>query len=357
MTATFDLIFSALAALNQVAVFMGALLCFGLGALLVGNAIYWRLHAVRVQGEVIGVRRNGNSFTSVYRYDSPAGQTVEATSLEGSSSVRGRETGRLVPLWVIPEKPNEVQERNNHLFTVLGVAILGFGVMFFWFGATAWRTGPMTWIVGSIVLAHLLMKVRNIIAPRDKTLPPSGWRALMAVLKAARTTDPAPVQRVEEITALPEFRDRQIKARAQLAWLAPLVLLAGVGMLAFGVHESRALLRLEASGMRTSGRVTALSSSRSSNGGLTYYPLVSYANRAGRTVVFRGSIGSNPPLYHPGEAVTVLYPPGEPGRAVIDRGVWNWLPSAILYLMGAAFIAGGLAAWRANQTATLGPAA
>ncbi|TLY82843.1 MAG: hypothetical protein E6K42_04240, partial [Gammaproteobacteria bacterium] len=89
----FDLVFSTLTALNQVATFVGALVFWGLGGLLVGNAIYWRRHAVRVQGEVIGVRRNGDCLNSVYRYVSPSGETLEATSLEGSSSVRGKETG------------------------------------------------------------------------------------------------------------------------------------------------------------------------------------------------------------------------------------------------------------------------
>jgi Protein of unknown function (DUF3592) len=346
----FDLVFSAFSALNQVAVFAGALCCWGLGALLVGNAIYWRLHALRVQGEVIGVRRNGNCLTSVYRYASPAGQTFEATSLEGSSSVRGRETGRLVPLWVMPDKPNEAQEAGNHLFTILGAALLGMGAVLFWFGATAWRTGPMTWIVGGVFLVHLLRKLRSIIAPRDKTLPPSGWRALPALLKAARTADAAPMQRMEDLAALPEYRDRQVKQQLQLARLAPFLLLAGVGLLAFGVHESRALLRLEASGIRTSGSVTGLSSSRSSDGGTTYQPLVSYQDRDGRTVVFRDSTGTNPPLYHVGERVGVLYLPGEPSRAIIDRGVWNWLPAAILYGLGAALLAAGLAAWRGRQS-------
>ncbi len=35
--------------------------------------------------------------------------------------MRGKETGRLVPLWVIPEKPHEVEEAGNHVFTIIGV--------------------------------------------------------------------------------------------------------------------------------------------------------------------------------------------------------------------------------------------
>jgi hypothetical protein len=139
--AIFQLIVSAMSALNQVAVFAAALVFGGVGLLLVGNAIYWRLHAARVQGEVIGVRRNRNRLNAVYRYDSPAGESFEATSIKGSDSVRGKETGRVVPLWVIPEKPHEVQERGNHFFTVLGLGFLGSGVALFWVGATgaSWR--------------------------------------------------------------------------------------------------------------------------------------------------------------------------------------------------------------------------
>jgi hypothetical protein len=359
----FQLIFSAMSALNQVAVFAAALVFGGVGVLVVGNAIYWRLHAARVQGEVIGVRRNGNCLNAVYRYDSPAGESVEATSTEGSDSVRGKETGRVVPLWVIPEKPHEVQERGNHLFTVLGLVFLASGVALFWVGATAWRTGPMTWVVGGLFFLHLLHRLRRVLAPGEKTLPRSGWLAVTELLKAARTSEPSPLQPVEELNTLPEFRDRQIRARAQFARLAPLLLLIGAGSLALGVHESHALLGLEASGTRASGLVTALIASRGGNGGITYRPVVCYTDHSGRTVVFRDSMASNPPLYHVGEPVRVLYPPGEPGRAVIDRGVWNWAPSATLYLLGGALVSAGLAAWRrrgaedGSQTVTLGPAA
>ena len=350
----FELVFSTLSALNQVATFAGALMFWGLGGLLVGTAIYWRMHAVRVQGEVIGVRRNGNCLNAVYRYDSPSGARLEATSLEGSSSVRGKETGTVVPLWVIPEKPHEVQEAGNHLFTVVGVMMLGAGVALFWVGVTAWRTGPMTWVVGLVVVAHLLAKLRSLLAPKDKALPRLPWRELLARLKEAgarraETRNEQPVQRVEELSALPEYRVNMIRQRALLKRLAPFLVLAGIGLVALGVHQSRVLLRLESAGIRAPGRVTSLTSSRSNNG-VTYYPLVTYRDGAGRSIVFKDSVGSNPPMYHGGEAVTVLYLPGEAGHAIIDRGLWNWLPSFILYALGGAVFAGGLAALR-NRSA------
>jgi len=354
----FDLVSSTLTAMNQVATFAGALIFWGLGGLLVGNAIYWRRHAVRVQGEVIGVRRNGTCLNAVYRYVSPSGETLEATSLEGSSSVRGKETGRMVPLWVIPEKPSEVQEAGNHLFTVVGVLLLGGGVALFWVGVTAWRTGPMTWVVASLAVVHLLQKVRGIIAPKDKALPRSGWRELLAQMRAARAQvrNTQPVQRLEELTTLPEYRDREIRQRVQLRRLAPFLVLAGIGLLALGVHQSRQLLRLQSTGVRTPAIVTSLASSRDSQGGVTYHPIVAYTDGHGRKVVFRDSTGTNPPMYRVGQAVTVLYAPGEEARAVLDRGLWNWLPSVILFVLGGAVFAGGLAGLR-NRGAEVAPLA
>jgi len=62
---------------------------------------------------------------------------------------------------------------------------------------------------------------------------------------------------------------------------------------------------------------------------------VAYTDGHGRKVAFRDSVGTNPPMYRAGQGVTVLYAPGEEAWAVVDRGLWNWLPSVILYLLGA----------------------
>jgi len=75
---------------------------------------------------------------------------------------------------------------------------------------------------------------------------------------------------------------------------------------------------------------------------------VAYTDGHGRKVAFRDSVGTNPPMYRAGQGVTVLYAPGEEAWAVVDRGLWNWLPSVILYLLGGAVFAGGLAGLRSR---------
>ena len=328
----FDLLAGFISALNQIGVLIAALVCGGLGALLVGSAVYWRLHAVRAQGQVIGVRQCGNILNAVYRYTLPSGQTYEATSLEGSDSTRGKQTGAIVPLLVISEKPDEVQEARHYVFTIIGVALLAAFAGLFYYAVTAFRVGPMTWIVGGVVLAHFAERIRRIVFPKDKRLQLSAWRQMLAQRKAVQLAA-MPVQRLEDVVSLPERRDREARQRVRLHRLAPFLLISGIGLFALGVHQSRTLLRLESSGVRTRGVISSLSSS-SSGSSTTYYPVVTYTDQAGERVRFRDNTGSNPPMYHVNESVTILYSPAESGSAIIDRGVWNWLPSAILCLLG-----------------------
>ena len=330
--AVFDLLARAISALNQIGVLIAALVCGGLGTLLVGHAVYWRLHAVRVQGEVIGVRQCGNIFNAVYRYTLPSGQTCEATSLEGSDNTRGKQTGAIVPLLVIPEKPDEVQEARHYVFTVIGVALLAVFAGLFYYAVTEFRVGPMTWIVGGVVVAHFAERIRRIVFPKDKRLQLSAWRQMLAQRKAVQLAA-MPVQRLEDVVSLPERRAQEARQRVTLQRLAPFLLISGIGLFALGVHQSRTLLRLESSGVRTRGVISALSSSGSGSS-TTYFPVVTYTDQAGKRVRFRDNTGSNPPMYHISDSVIVLYSPAESGSAIIDRGVWNWLPSTILYLLG-----------------------
>jgi len=68
----------------------------------------------------------------------------------------------------------------------------------------------------------------------------------------------------------------------------------------------------------------------------TMKPRVRFASELGRTAVFTGRIGSRPPSYAVGQAVPVLYDPGQPERAIIDTFWERWgaeLVFAILALL------------------------
>ncbi|AXF22092.1 DUF3592 domain-containing protein [Burkholderia pyrrocinia] len=73
-----------------------------------------------------------------------------------------------------------------------------------------------------------------------------------------------------------------------------------------------------------------------------YSAIVAFTTDSGRQITFaQGSASSHPGL-HEGEAVNVLYDPVTPERAVVDRFWDSWGLTAILFAIGAPFLAAGL---------------
>ena len=290
--------------------------------------MFWQIHAVRVQGQLIGVRRSQKVFRSVYRYSLPSGQSFEATSNEGSSGLKGRETGATRRLLVMPEHTGEVQEASSHLWTVVGAVFLAASIWLFHVGLTAWPSGRMTWIAAGILLLYGAIRIWRSILPAEKRLGAANF-------KAQRTADIAntPIIRIEDLRADPEWRANDARQRLLQTRWTPVLLLIGVILLGVGIFLGRTLVRLESGGLRARGTVESLAWSSSENHG-TYHPVVSFTAESGDRVRFRDEVGSNPPSFHVGDAVTVLYLAGEPRSATIDRGWVNWLPSGLTFLFG-----------------------
>lgn len=350
----FDMLASGIGAFNQVGFLLGALLCAGLGAALLGNALYWSMHAARVQGEVIGVRQHGNLFSSVYRYTLPSGQSAEATSSEGSSSLRGRDTGTVCPLLVIPEHPDEVHEAASHVWTVVGAVLLAAGIWLFHVAISVWRVGPLTFAIGAVFLLHIALRLWHLLGPSEKRLGAvsrgswSAWRVALAQRRTA-DRDASPIRRIEEIRATPEWRANEEKQRAAQRRAGPVLLALGLAMCTLGGYLARSLVSLESNGQRAPGVVIGLVMPNPGTKGAVYYPQVSFTAANGQSVEFRDGTGSNPPSLRIGAAVTVLYRPGDPTHAMIDRGLLNALPPAAAMLFGALLIIGGVRTVRAGR--------
>jgi len=62
--------------------------------------------------------------------------------------------------------------------------------------------------------------------------------------------------------------------------------------------------------------------------------VVAFTAENGDRVHFRDHSGSNPPLFHVGDHVTVLYLASDLRSAMIDRGAANWLPTFMVLLVG-----------------------
>jgi hypothetical protein len=90
---------------------------------------------------------------------------------------------------------------------------------------------------------------------------------------------------------------------------------------------------------RMEGTVVDLIPQHSDNS-TTYAPVVSFQPGPVR-IQFRASWSSNPPRYHVGETVPVLYLPSDPYKAQIDSFFSIWGASIILGGMGALFLSIG----------------
>ena len=91
----FDLIFQGAQAYNQVGFFIGAVVCLGIGGLILGNSFYWRVHALRAQGTVIGVIANGGAYIPVYRYTSADGKAMSRNRIRAPAGCAARKPGAL----------------------------------------------------------------------------------------------------------------------------------------------------------------------------------------------------------------------------------------------------------------------
>ncbi len=116
--------------------------------------------------------------------------------------------------------------------------------------------------------------------------------------------------------------------------IIPVFVAVGVAMLmgcAFLVVNTR---HLEQTATRVSGQVVGLDST-----GRTYHPVVEFRTPAGQRIRFTSSAGSNPPAFHPGETVTVLYESGKPWAAHILCFTDLWLGPVVLGVLGTVFTA------------------
>lgn len=129
-----------------------------------------------------------------------------------------------------------------------------------------------------------------------------------------------------------------------LLWVGGIFLPIGLAMLGaawWSFSEDRAFNRDALSG---SGTVVALTFSRDSDGDTSWRPVVEFADRDGATHRFTGRVGSNPPSYHEGEQVNVIYNGWAPGDARIDSFFDRHFGMALFGGMGTIFslVGGGL---------------
>jgi hypothetical protein len=337
----FDLLASGMQAYNQVGMLLGALICLGIGGLILGNSLYWRVHALRASGTIIGVISNAATYVPVYRYTLPDGETHVAKSDTGSSSTSGKQTGRVVSLLISAHDPNEAREAGSYVLELIGAVFVAPGLFLGYVGLTAYPVTRMTWIVGLAMLIYLVERGRRIFVPKGQRLSIAEWKKQY---EEASGTSPAvdlrQVKPIEQLVSPSEVAEAQQRQRQGFKKAAPFMALFAVILVSLGIIQSFDVARLQSRGVRAPGEIVGLKQESGSGGQYSYHPIVRFRTDRNARVQFTDSFGSNPPVYRAGDKVTVLYLAESPQRnAMIDRGLLlNWAIPALLFAFAALLV-------------------
>jgi hypothetical protein len=330
----FHFLAESIQAYNQAGLFFGALICLSIGGFFLGDAFYWRVHALRASGTIIGVLAKDGVYTPVYRYALPGGQPHLARSDTGSNSVRGKETSRTVSLMISAHNPTEARDADSYLFEILGIVFFAPGIVLGYTALTAYPVTLMTWIMAAAMLAYLGERGYRIFIPKGQQLSIEQRKRLSQKDDAA--IDLTEVKPVEGIISSVDIQQKQQNQLRTYKKAVPFLGIFAVVLLLVGIYESVDIARLETVGFRAQGQVVRLKSeySSGSNGGhYTSYAIVRFRTENNVTVEFKDNVGADPPTYRAGDRVTVLYLPANPQKdVIIDRGIWNWAIPGVVFL-------------------------
>ena len=128
-----------------------------------------------------------------------------------------------------------------------------------------------------------------------------------------------------------------------LAFIKYFFTAVGAAMLIAALYWVQSTRSFVAAAAVAQGTVIDLEASRSDNS-TTWRPVVRFNLPDGRAVQFSSSMSSNPPSYHKGERVEVLYQPSQPYNAKINGFLSLWGGPLIVGGLGAVFflIGGGI---------------
>jgi hypothetical protein len=234
--------------------------------------------------------------------------------------------------------PASAREANWYLLEIIGIILMAPGIAFGYAAVTVYPVTRMTWLMAAALLIYLIERGRRVLIPKGERLSIEEWKRQHGV---GAVFDQSQVKPIEALVSPDVARDQVRTERSQARKWAPLIAIFAVVLAAIGLHQSINLAHLEASGLRAPGQVMRLKEESSSGNSRSYYPIVQFRAQDNTVVEFKDSVGSNPPMYRPGDRVNVLYLASNPhGQAIIDRGrVWNWAIPGILFLAAFAIAA------------------
>ncbi|PCI56946.1 MAG: hypothetical protein COB36_01360 [Alphaproteobacteria bacterium] len=267
----------------------------------------------------------GEVYYSVFEYAAPNGDRMEHMGEMGSNSLLNKIPGKRVDLMVFPDSPGKVR-RPSLVLPIFGLVFLLPGLFIGHMFVATFDANYMFFVllvVGIIFLGRKILKATKGMSWQDIK---KGWNEHQGEgVTLNFSTKPKELKgRVldkEEIL-------KRFKIQSKSARISGYIMLVIACGLAGGTYYSGLDMidRLQ-NGVRAPAEVVRIKSqysSSSDSSGYTYYAIVAFADKNGRSVEFKDSVGASSPMYKRGDAVDVIYYPDKPRDAIIDRGVFNW---------------------------------
>lgn len=332
----FKLLAELAVAWNQAGLLAGGGFFAVISTLLLGNRLYWRACATRVDGTIIGVRQSRTTFYPVYRYCLPTGP-VEAISDTGSGSYRGMNTGRSVRLMVFPSNADKVSDAGSYVVEIVSAVLLAASSGILYVALTKWPLNLATFLVLIGLAPYLAVRGHGVFFKSRQAIP-----RMTGMVGSREELASAPLLKIEDLEASGGASSPGSSQQSVPLHVRVLVIGAGCLLLALSGRLGRDLVRLQSHGQRAPGTVVAVRAETDSSGNPLYRAIVQF-NPAGTPLSVADAVRSNPPSYRVGDPVNVLYEARSPERtARIDRGTWDWLPPVATGLFGALLLLAGL---------------
>jgi len=317
------------------------LLFIAFGLLVLAAEVRTRRGACEVRGEVVGfsTAEGGASgaryFHAVAQYVGLDGGTRYLEGSVGSSSPLDS-VGDAVTVLAQPDDPEKAVIKSP-LSYILGAVVVLMGlascVIFF----AIFRISTFS-VAGAVVVVSCgAWKLHGAI--RDKPLSLAAWRDYKARLLRARIFTDATKGQIPWADPA-ALRTAVANQKAANRFAIPFFLLAGAGLVLLGSHLRKQTESFLERAVPAAGVVVDMVANDSGDT-TTYAPIVAFEDH-GRTYRFKDSVASNPPSHRMGEAVRVLYDPGRPADARIDRGRWNKVIPILVAISGGLFCALGI---------------
>jgi len=317
------------------------LMMLGFGAAIIVSEVRARQGVESVTGRVIGFsagrsnKPNTPSFHTVAQYVGFDGRTYYVEGAIGSSAPLYA-VGDSVTVLVNPTQP-EAATLKSRLSFVLGIGIGSMGlvsVSVFWF---TFHPNTFSYLMAAVVLAGIAFKVKG--AWRKEPLTWAAWQEFKKQIFSPKVFTEESKNQITwvEPASLTVAVQRYEKSRR---FSLPALFVLGLGALFLAQHFYQKTSTFLEKARPAAGLVVELKENEPSDSSdsSTYAAVVEYVDHQGQRRKFKDSFSSNPPTYHRGQAVSVLYNPNNPTEAQMDRGRLNYWGTYLLGSLGALFI-------------------